>query len=76
MTAVAAIDTSAPQSAIANTAWKPVSPWPELSRRASASVSVAQLVRRGARYEPGDDRVDLECQRAEWRLALSRARLH
>ena len=43
--------------------------WPDLD-------SVAQLVRRGVRYEPGDDRVDLECQRAEWRLALSRARLH
>ena len=39
--------------------------WPDLD-------AVAGLVRRGARYEPGETRVG----RDEWRLALSRARLH
>jgi glycerol kinase len=42
--------------------------WPDLG-------VVGRLVRRGARYEPSGDRDDLERQRAEWRLALSRARL-
>ncbi len=39
--------------------------WPNLD-------AVARLVRRGTRYEPGETRPG----RDEWRLALSRARLH
>ncbi len=43
--------------------------WPDLE-------AVAGLVRRGARYEPTGNRDGLEHRRSEWRLALSRARLH
>jgi glycerol kinase len=43
--------------------------WPDIE-------AVAALVHRGARYEPSGDAATLKGQRAEWRLALSRARLH
>ena len=38
--------------------------------------AIAQLVRRGARYEPSGARGELAHQRDEWRLALRRAMLH